>query len=443
MTNLTKPLVGRRQRTKGPIDPRMGERVRIFRTARGLTQARLAGDDFTKGFISLVETGRTRMSLRAAEIVASRLGVSVAELLTEHAPAPRAETELAVVRAEAELAAGRADRARELGERLLGKSTGLLRGRLLRLLGRALLRSDPRQAGTKLEEAVTIFQQERSNELLARSLFDLAEARGFNEQYGESLNLLLQCQLMLDQGLLTDRMLQLKIHSMMSSVLVVLGDTTSADLSAKRAAAMAEDIFDPVQVASIYNNLAAAREKQGDLEGALLYARRALEAYERLGDERAVGSAWNTLGWVYIKREQYDRAGEALDEAERIAERLGHARLRGYVLQNRAELRLAQGKPAEAVRLAEESIRHKDIAPRCRAISLLVRAQALARIDASLGAVTKAFNEAIEALEPYGRQMLARAYEAQFEALSARGQTREATAAARRALAFTKPTIRT
>ncbi len=69
------------QKAKGPIDPSIGLKVRELRTARGMTQAQLAGPDFSKGFISLLETGRTRVSLRAAHIIASRLGVDVTELL--------------------------------------------------------------------------------------------------------------------------------------------------------------------------------------------------------------------------------------------------------------------------------------------------------------------------------------------------------------------------
>src|ERR1044071_3816781 len=73
----TKRLV--RQRAKGPIDPAIGQRMKQLRIARGLTQADLAAKDFSKGFISLVETGHTRISLRAAEVLARRLGVSVSE----------------------------------------------------------------------------------------------------------------------------------------------------------------------------------------------------------------------------------------------------------------------------------------------------------------------------------------------------------------------------
>lgn len=77
-----------RQKKKGPIDPSVGLKVRELRTARKMTQAQLAGPDFSKGFISLLETGRTRISLRAAEILASRLGVPVTDFFRE-SPTPQ------------------------------------------------------------------------------------------------------------------------------------------------------------------------------------------------------------------------------------------------------------------------------------------------------------------------------------------------------------------
>ena len=56
-----------------------------------MTQAELAGADFSKGFISLVECGHTRISLRAAGMLAARLSVPLAVLLGE---APISDTGL-------------------------------------------------------------------------------------------------------------------------------------------------------------------------------------------------------------------------------------------------------------------------------------------------------------------------------------------------------------
>lgn len=79
------------QKAKGPIDPSVGLKVRELRTERKMTQAKLAGSDFSKGFISLLETGRTRISLRAAHILASRLGVDVSEFVAGTTPVQKVQ----------------------------------------------------------------------------------------------------------------------------------------------------------------------------------------------------------------------------------------------------------------------------------------------------------------------------------------------------------------
>src|SRR5438270_866127 len=306
MNSSTTARTSRRGPAKsgGSIDPRLGQRLRGLRQARHLTQRQLAGGDFTKGYISLIENGATRVSLRAASILADRLGVGVANLLETASRSDR-ETELRIVQAEALLSSGRA-----------------------------------------------------------------------------------------------------------------------ADALAERARAVAEDVTDPRAVANLYENLAATREKQGDLEAALQYARRSLALYQQLGADAEIGSCWNTIGWVFVKRRQFGRAAEALGRAERLAKAQNNGRLMSYVLQNRAELALARGEPEEAARLAHESATSPNASTRCRALSLLIQAQALARGHATDASVVAAFAKAIEALEPHGRGMLGRAYEAQFDALSARGRTK-------------------
>ena len=77
----------------GPIPKTIGKRLRDLRQARGLTQGQLAGDDFTKGFISLVENGRSRVSMRSAAIFAERLRVPLTALLDQ-----REQSRLSTVR---------------------------------------------------------------------------------------------------------------------------------------------------------------------------------------------------------------------------------------------------------------------------------------------------------------------------------------------------------
>src|SRR5258708_34231377 len=59
----------------------VGARIRSLRTAKGLTQAQLADPLYTKAYISMLESGCTRASMKALEHIAGVLGVKPADLL--------------------------------------------------------------------------------------------------------------------------------------------------------------------------------------------------------------------------------------------------------------------------------------------------------------------------------------------------------------------------
>src|SRR5258707_9982609 len=54
--------------------PTLGDRVRSARRDAGLSQAQLAGDELTKGFISQIESDLVRPSIRSLQHIASKLG---------------------------------------------------------------------------------------------------------------------------------------------------------------------------------------------------------------------------------------------------------------------------------------------------------------------------------------------------------------------------------
>lgn len=60
---------------------RIGARIRERRKSVGLTQANLAGEEFTKSFTSQVENGQTWPSLQALAHIANRLGCNVSYLI--------------------------------------------------------------------------------------------------------------------------------------------------------------------------------------------------------------------------------------------------------------------------------------------------------------------------------------------------------------------------
>src|ERR1700687_5805006 len=62
-------------RTAAPSGLRLGERLRQLRVAAGLTQSDLAGERFSKEYVSQIERGKTRPTRETIEWLAGRLGV--------------------------------------------------------------------------------------------------------------------------------------------------------------------------------------------------------------------------------------------------------------------------------------------------------------------------------------------------------------------------------
>src|SRR6184192_725814 len=64
----------------GPAGARLGERLRQLRVAAGLTQSDLAGDRFSKEYVSQIERGKTRPTSQTLSWIAERLGVDASYL---------------------------------------------------------------------------------------------------------------------------------------------------------------------------------------------------------------------------------------------------------------------------------------------------------------------------------------------------------------------------
>lgn len=61
----------------------LGERIKHYRKAKKLTLSQLAGQQMTKGMLSLIENNKAKPSLENLEYIASQLDVPVSELLSE------------------------------------------------------------------------------------------------------------------------------------------------------------------------------------------------------------------------------------------------------------------------------------------------------------------------------------------------------------------------
>src|SRR5437764_11417845 len=80
---------------------RLGERVRQLRVAAGLTQTDLAGDRFSKEYVSQIERGKTRPTRETVDWLAAKLGVDAGFLERGVTADERSRVEAMLARAEA------------------------------------------------------------------------------------------------------------------------------------------------------------------------------------------------------------------------------------------------------------------------------------------------------------------------------------------------------
>src|SRR5438552_14560265 len=86
---------------------RLGERLRQLRVAAGMTQTDLAGERFSKEYVSQIERGKTRPTRETIEWLAQKLGVDPGFLARGVSADERGRVDAALARAEALLEAPR------------------------------------------------------------------------------------------------------------------------------------------------------------------------------------------------------------------------------------------------------------------------------------------------------------------------------------------------
>src|SRR6266487_487481 len=142
----------------GPAGARLGERLRQLRVAAGMTQTDLAGDRFSKEYVSQIERGKTRPTRETINWLAQRLGVDSGFLADGVSADERGRVDAALTRAGALLEARRNDEALEEFESIRSAvlATGMPELEARALSGEATVRmraGDVREAIALLERA--------------------------------------------------------------------------------------------------------------------------------------------------------------------------------------------------------------------------------------------------------------------------------------------------
>jgi transcriptional regulator with XRE-family HTH domain len=400
----------------------IGTRIRAARLAAHLTQQELAGERYTKAYISALELGHAKPSMAALDYLAPRLGTTPDALLTDHA------SRWTRVDADLHLAAGRHAQAAEAYADLAdAASDRVIRGELLLGAGEAYARMrDVVRAGPALAEA---------RQLLAKGGRPADRIRGQYWQSWVHMHLndpeearrLLLDLLEGDLAAAEDPDLEIRIRIALASI---EADHGSPELGRQylEEARGSVDGLDLRRRAVYYDVLTKSRLQAGDAEAAIRAGLEAITLYRAADQAMDVANLENDLAMVFTTLGNLDRAVELVDRATATTEALGDRRMLGHLLDTRAVIALARGRADDALVLVDQALELEaqgDL-PFEQIGARITRARALAalgREDDADAAWRDAADGARRLQSPYRRKRILSAY---AEALAAQGRHADA-----------------
>ncbi len=349
-------------RSEGPQPSILGDRLRALRVAAGLTQEELAGDRFTKAYISQVENGRTRPTEATLAWLADRLRVDVAFLLygVSHEDRVRLESEL--LRAEALNEERRYEEAgpafAAIRERLAFGNTPELEVRALGGEAWALMeQGHVTQATDLLQRAHDLAASDRCSDLdRADVLFRLGACRYQLGSTETAIDLFSQALRLAEQSELPCDRLRSRIFERRSRCYRRRRDLEAAREDVERALELAEAANDKRSMARSFFQASCIAERQGRLILARSYAEHAKIYLEEFGDQNALAHIHNNLGFFAFHLGHSQKAIVHLKEACLLAIDVGDNVAASMSVCTLARVHLGDRNLTEAERLARQAL---------------------------------------------------------------------------------------
>jgi tetratricopeptide (TPR) repeat protein len=348
------------QRVIRPASLGLGERLRQLRVAAGLTQTELAGDRFSKEYVSQIERGKTRPTPETVEWLASRLGVDPGFLANGVSMDERGRVEGALARAEALI---ESDRRRDAIAEYEALRTSVLATGSTELDVRALVgEARARSLEGEVREAIRLLERARemtesptfSDVERAEVLFALGVARYKLSSISSATALLNTALELAERSGMPCDLLRSNILHWRSRCYRRQRDFQAARDDVERALELAEGVNDARAAANAYFQASLIAERQGHWVLARTYAERAKAYYEELSDRKHVGRLLNNLGGLSFLLGRPEQAIPQLKDAFRIALDSGHDVDAAQAVSSLAQVHLRTGN----VEQAEEQARH-------------------------------------------------------------------------------------
>jgi transcriptional regulator with XRE-family HTH domain len=333
---------------------RIGQRIRAARLRAGLTQQQLAGDRYTKAYVSALETGIARPSMVALRYLSERLGLPASHFIDETHPVwTRLEVDML-------LASGDWQAAADGYQTILdeGPPDEATRADVLRGMAESLARLD-RGAETvaAASEAVRIYELAGREPDAALARYWLAYGLYQSDNEPEASRIL---GALLDQvrgGLRVEPDFHMRVLTAMAAVESRSGHAARALTYLEEAKGLAADL-DDARRAAFLMNLAIGYREVGDFEAAIRSGTQSMALYRAAGAVINSARIENDLALAYLAVGNLAHARELAAEARAQIEAAGDERWLAAVIETEAQIALAAGDVAAALRLADEATSH-------------------------------------------------------------------------------------
>ena len=341
---------------------RLGERVRALRVSAGLTQTELAGERFSKEYISQIERGKTRPTDSTIAWLAKRLGVDAALLSSGVSTEERTKVEAMLARAEALSEAHRYEDAieafRDARPSVAETSAAALELRALSGEAWALQElGDVRAAIDLLQRARGLAERAEFSDLdRADVLFRLAVCRYKLSSTSTAIALFDEALELAERSGLPCDLLRSDILQRRSRCHRRLRDYVAAHDDIERALELAQDLGDRAAIANAYFQASLVSQRQGHYVLSRSYAQRAKELYQQLNDERNVGRLLLMLGGLTLLLGDEEHAVEHLKASYSRALDTDSPADAAQALEGIARVHLNRGEYDQADELARKAL---------------------------------------------------------------------------------------
>lgn len=413
----------------------VGARIRSLRTAKGLTQAQLADPLYTKAYISMLESGRTRASMKALEHIAGVLGVKPSDLLggTSSPATPQFD----LIEARRLLEQNKAADAIPILEGLeegLNAADQLVRLRYLAAAYNAT--GQPKQAFPVIERAQRMAELLGSAEEQFRVKAILASAYARTYAYTDAIRLLRECIVACDEGVVKDETFYFRRLVDLAVALTNHRQPKEALTIYERAVDLSTKFSDRMSLAVLYAGMARNYQNDGDLEAAIVYNQRSLQLYEELGLLDQIACTLDNAAMLYAEYGNRERAKDCLTRAAKLAQETHRDTTLASIRASEAEV-LAKSDREAGLAAAQDALK---FARKIDQVDAQVRNLVLIgelKMESSGAAAKRSFQEASQLAEERVPHLLRVVFDRWSHAAEAHGDSDEALRLARRALQTT------